>query len=312
MKLNIQHPQPGIYPPDAAPMADYHKCHAIGRSALKILDEGMPADLEHYLIHGIASSAAMSFGTAFGLLLSEPHEFKRQVILRPAFAGANAPEEFRGTGSKQRIADWRLRNADKIQLDQAEWDQAHLLAKVVTTTPAAAEILNSPQLKVEHSFVWQDKATQELVKARPDYWRPDIQCTADLKVTSGDLTDRELANYCASYYVAMQGSMCGAGLIANGQGFRAHFVIFASRKNHKCRVVVMAVDEPQQVPSWLEVGDAQFEATLAEYAQCKASGHFEDWGARGTLLEVPAYVACKLSAWKHRVEVASTPSTNQQ
>lgn len=289
-------------------MSRYHEDRsAIGRSALKLLDEGRPSDLQDYLAHGINVTRAMDFGTCVGLLLSNPEEFAEQTVKRPILAGPNADEEFKGTGAKARAAAWKEANADKLQLSEDEWELAHRLAQNIKANKWVKKFIDRPDAMPEASIVWRDSKTGLLVKSRPDVLIPSIETTVDYKITSGGLSDHEISNYIASYHVAMQGSMCGAGLIANGKGFRGHVVVFASRKTEKVRVVPMRLDEREQETSWLEIGDAQFEACLAEYAQCLKTGVFEDWGDHGRLVPVPAYVASRLSEWKGRIDKA-TPS----
>ena len=299
-------PDPGIYRPDEVPMDVYHnEWDIIGRSALRQLDEGVPADLKRYLARKVEPTAAMNVGTAFGLALLEPEEFSRRVIERPAFSGPQAPEEFRGKGARERIAEWKEAHRDYIQLAPDEW--AWVAAAVATTkrTPAYQRLMSTTH-KIEHSIVWDDADTGLRVKARPDLWLPDVGCTADLKVTSGALTDRELGSYVVSYYAHLQGAMCMRGLIANGKPFRAHHLIFVSRAGDTplCRVVTMKIDEATQDPSWLELGEAQFDALLAEYAACVRADQWEDYGDRGTVLPVPAYAASKRLTYQERAEKA--------
>lgn len=300
-------PDPGIYPPEQASMDIYHrKWDAVGRSVLKCLDEGVPADVRRYLARGLEPTAAMNVGTAFGMALLEPEEFNRRVIERPAFAGPSAPEGFRGKGAKERIAEWKAAHADYIQLAPDEWAWVAEAVAVTRKTPAVARLL-ALDCRVEHSFVWDDPDTGMRCKCRPDLWLPSVGCTADVKVTSGALTDRELGNYVVSYYAHLQGAMCLRGLIANGQPFKAHHLIFVTRSGDHplCRVVTMKLDEPTQDPSWLELGEVQFDALIAEYAACERSGVWEDYGDRGTVLPVPAFASIKRGSYQKRLEKAS-------
>ena len=305
MIFDPKNPKPGIY--DGVPMEEYHRSSSISRSALKILDEEAPGELAHYLARGSGdATAAMTFGTAVGMLLFEPHLFERNFIERPAFSGANAPDAFRGAGSKERVAEWKEAHRDYQWLDPFEWAQAHEVVQAVRGSRAASLLLKSPELRVEQSIVWEDKSTGIMCRARPDAWRPDVGMTIDLKVTSDDLTDRALGNYVSAYYAHLQGAMCAAGLLANGQTFTSHSLIVVRRKAPiRVRVVTMRLEEPDQVPTWLEVGETMFEALLAEYAACRASGKFPNYGDQGSRLPVPAYVGSKIGSYTERARKAS-------
>jgi exodeoxyribonuclease VIII len=289
-------------------MDAYHGCKAaIGRSALKVLHKHTPGELKHYLEHGIEPTKAMDFGSAVGLLVCEPHRFAGEVVLQPAFAGERAPDVFRGAGAKERIQQWKDANAGKLWLSEDEWQTAHDIAAAVKASPAAHRVIGSPKLLTEQSFFWRDQQTGLMCKARPDWYRPDAAMTADFKVTSGDLDDHDLGTYVASYYAHFQGAMCAAALTSLGLPFKAHALIVARRKAPvRVRVIVMRLEEPEQVPSWLEVGEAIFRTTLTEYAACVRQGRFPHYGETGTTLKVPAYVAQELTSLTERLDKAAS------
>lgn len=310
-KWNPLNPAPGVY--DGLDMDAYHACKAaIGRSALKVLHKHTPGELEHYLAHGIEPTKAMDFGSAVGLLVCEPHRFGSEVVLQPAFAGERAPEVFRGAGSKERIQQWKDANAGKLWLSEDDWDTAHAIAAAVKASPAAQRVLDSPHLKTEQSFFWRDQATGLMCKARPDWWRPDVGMTADFKTTSGDLDDHDLANYVAAYHAHLQGAMCAAALTTLGMPFKSHALIVARRKAPvRVRVVVMRLEEPEQVPSWLEVGESIFRTCLTEYAVCVRERRFPNYGDTGTTLPVPAYVSMETGKLAERLEKAAAALTEE-
>lgn len=307
--------KPGVYTEAELPMADYHRAsNVVGRSALKHLDEGVPADVQRYYNEPPREgTVAMAFGTAVQTCLRSVADFKAQYVRQPVFAGPNADEEFKGTGAKARIEAWKGANAHRLCLPAADYDQVLEAAREVKATPSAARILNLPDLQHETSFVWaEEKHGGRLVKARPDFWSPSRGITADLKVDGrGDLSDRKLAEYVTAYYAHLQGSMCARGLIANGHDFNAHVLIVVRRMAPvKCRTVVMKLDDPEAQPSWLECGEAQFDALLAEFVQCEQTGSWPDYGDQGTTLPVPAYVSSKLSTYTERLNRA-TPRMEQ-
>ena len=300
--------KPGIYTEAQLSMDAYHAArHIVGRSCLKTLDEGMPADARRYLDEpSDSSTAAMAFGTAVQACLRSRSAFEAEYIRQPVFAGPNADEQFKGTGAKARIAAWKEANAHKIQLPASDYDQVLEAAREVHATPSAAKVLALPDLQHETSFVWEEeKHGGRIVKARPDFWSRAAGMTADLKVDGrGDLSDRKLQEYVTAYYAHLQGSMCMRGLIANGEAFRSHVLIVVRRKPPvKCRVVVMRLDDAS--PSWLECGEAQFDALLAEFVECERTGAWPDYGDQGTQLPVPAYVSVKQSHYHERLERAT-------
>ena len=294
-------PEPGIYTPEQAPMSVYHnEWDCVGRSLLKNLDEGVPADAIRSRTVKVNPTPQMQWGTAFGLLLFEPEEFDKQCVRKPIMSGPNADEEFRGKGARERAEAWKEQHAGKVWVNGSEWDELHTAAKVVRQTPAAKRLL-SEQLEIEHSIVWDDEATGLRCKARPDVLFPRVGCSGDLKTTSGGLSDRDLAKYVVNYYADLQAAMVMRGLKAHGRPFRAHHLIVLSRGHVPlCRVVTMSLDSRQD-PSWLERGEAQFDAFLAEWANCTRTGEFPDWGDRGSTLPVPGYAASHMSSYSDRL-----------
>ena len=300
---------PGIYTEAQLSMDAYHGCRQIvGRSCLKTLDEGVPADARRYLDQPSNSgTAAMAFGTAVQACLRSKAHFMESYIRQPVFAGPNADPEFKGEGSRARAAAWKEAHADKIQLPASDYDQVLEAAREVKATPSAAKLLNIPDLEHESSLIWsEEKHGGRLVKARPDFMSRSFGISADLKVDGrGDLSDRKLAEYVTAYYAHLQGAMCMRGMIANGLPFKAHVLIVVRRGLPvKCRTVVMKLSDVQQ-PSWLECAEAQFDALLAEFVKCEHTGSWPDYGDQGTTLPVPAYVASKLSGYQERLERAT-------
>lgn len=293
-------PEPGIYTPEQAPMSVYHnEWDCVGRSLLKNLDEGVPADAIRSRTNKVTPTANMQWGTAFGLLLFEPHEFDAQVVRKPIMSGTNAEEEFRGKGARERAEEWKAQHAGKVWVNGSDWDELHAAAEVVRRTPAARRLLEQ-EMEIEHSLVWDDKTTGLRCKARPDVLFPAVGCSGDLKTTSGGLSDRDLSKYVVNYYADLQAAMVMRGLIAHGRPFKAHHLIVLSRGTVPlCRVVTMPLDSRQD-PSWLERGEAMFDAFLAEWSNCTRTGHFPDWGDRGSTLPVPGYAASHMTKYFKR------------
>ena len=304
--------RPGIYKESECSMDAYHAAKVIvGRSALKLLDEGVPADVQRYYnAPPQEGTVAVAFGTATQTCLRSVADFKAQYVRQPVFAGPNADEQFKGTGAKARIEAWKGANAHRLCLPASDYDQVHEAAREIKATPIAARILSIPDLQHETSFVWaEEKHGGRLVKARPDFWSPSLGMTADLKVDGrGDLSDRKLAEYVATYYAHLQGAMCMRGVVASGHAFTAHILIVVRRQNPvKCRIVKMKLIDKKAQPSWLECGEAQFDALLAEFVECERRNSWPDYGDQATTLPVPAYVSSKLSTYTERLNRA-TPS----
>jgi hypothetical protein len=300
---------PGIYPEHALSMEEYHGARdIIGRSALKSMDEGMPADTRRYLDSPPnAGSVAMAFGTAAQVAVRSLEDFKHSYIRQPVFAGAGADEEFKGTGAKARVAAWKAAHANANLLPAADYDAAIEVAHAIRACPSANLVLNRPDLQHETSFVWEEeKHGNRLVKARPDFWSPAAGLTADMKIDGrGDLSDHELSNYVAKYYAALQGAMCRRGLLALGQTWHSHVLIVARRNpSVKVKTILMQMDDGFEGLSWMKLANVQYDALLAEFVKCESTNEWPDWGDETTRLPVPAFVSMKATSYQARLTKA--------
>ena len=300
--FNPASPEPGIYA--GVPMDVYHSARAVSRSALAILHDEPPGECRRYQQTGIQETPGMALGTAAGMLLCEPERFADRYIIRPAFSGPNAPEEFKGAGAKQRVADWQDRNRDKSWLDQETWDLVHEIERCVRSAPAAKRVLSPEDLAAEVSCVWRDARTGQLCRARPDWWSESAQMTVDLKIAQRGITDRDLQHYVVDRHAELQAAMNLRGFGACGSEVRHHALIFVrTTPTVRCRVVVFSVDDSAS-PNWLEVGDDLFTALLAEYAVAAESGEWPDYGDRGTTLEVPKFLEFEVGRLAARRDAA--------
>lgn len=274
--------KPGIY--EGIDIREYHRGPGISRSKLMLLERGVPADVRWALDHPEERepTPALQRGTAIHYAILEPEEFERHVVVRPAFAGADAPEEFRGKGARERVAAWKEEHEGKVQVTQEEHDNALRIADMVRRLKGPAEALRTG--KAELSLYWHDR--EVLLKARPDFLDTTRGMVVDVKTTVNGLDDKQVARTLADHGAAVQMAMILDGLDSVGDigwpPFAPYLLMIQATGHLDIRLV--------DVSEWIPPAQARYQGWLGRWAESVKADRYETWHDRGvTKTAVPAW-----------------------
>ena len=146
----------------------YHLEKSLSASGAKTIAQ---KSLAHYKYSEPKTSQAFDLGTATHTLCLEPHRSNT------VWCG---PETRRGKAWTERRDEAEAAGA--ILLTEAEYKQAHDMAKAVWANEEAAKIL-SGDIMIEPSIFVKDEVRNANLRCRPDAWRKDIAAIIDLKTT---------------------------------------------------------------------------------------------------------------------------------
>lgn len=178
-------------------------------------------------------------------------------------------------------AEWLKNNGTRTVLTPEQWDQLHGMAASVMAHPAANRLLREVPGKAEISYYWNDPATGELCRIRPDWLRSD-DIIVDLKTTD-DASPDGFAKSVANWRYDVQDAFYCDGFRAV-TGRKARFVFIAVEKKPPYAVAVYTLDAESK-----EIGRAQYRADLDLYAQCKANDNWPGYGDAVQKLNMPGW-----------------------
>lgn len=297
--------KPGIYANISN--ADYHGGVGASNSMLKLLNEKSPLHLKASRDAAndntpAQPTAAMRIGTAFHMLVLEPHLFDEQYVLPLVLpddalsttddlkaALKDAGEKVSGTKAElierlkavqpdAKIADelkqrYAVANAGRTIISIEERDQLYAMRDALMAHPAASKLFTGCRYVTEYSAYANDPLTGELVRVRPDCWRFD-GIVVDLKTTD-DASPEGFARSIAKFGYDMQHPFYLDVLnLALEQGgtddFADHptsakaFVFVAVEKTFPHAVEVYLLDADSEA-----VGRAKYRRALDKYAECR-------------------------------------------
>lgn len=275
--LQTSAPPLGIF--HGLPNADYHASWALGSSGLKklarsprhfyasTLDPGRPV---------IDSTPAMKAGTLAHCVLLEPADVATRYIVKPQGHDGRTKE------GKAWIESVTL-GMEIVSSDQMLTAQRQ--AAAIRALPDVAKLLNNGRAEV--SVFWNDEATGELCKARPDWVSPagDGVILLDAK-TATDAGPAGFAKAVANFSYAMQNVHYAEGFEA-ATGERVLGFVFAVAESdwpHAAAAYMLPDD-------WLAAARAQRRRLIDLYASCLASGAWPGYDEAIQLLDMPAWVA---------------------
>lgn len=245
---------------------------------------------------------AMRIGTAFHMLVLEPHLFDESYVLPMVLpedalsttddlkaALKDVGEKVSGTKPElisrlkavrpdAKIADelkqqYAIQNAGRTIISIEERDQLYAMRDAVMAHPAARALLTGCKYVTEHSAYAVDPETGELRRVRPDCWRFD-GIVADLKTTE-DASPEGFARSIAKYGYDVQApyyldTLNLALEQSEHDDFAKHplsakaFVFIAVEKSFPHAVEVYALDADSDA-----IGRAKYRNSLDRYAECK-------------------------------------------
>lgn len=263
--------QPGVY--DNIANADYHGGPGVSKSGLDIIRRS-PMHF-HAAMHAPerTPTPAQAIGTAFHMLLLEPHEFESHYVVAPKF-------DRRTKDGKAEYEAFQVANAGKQLLDNEGMEQLLGMAHSVRQHKAANALLTGVPGKAETSVYWNDPVTGELCRCRPDYWRDD-NIVVDVKTTDDASLDgfsKSLVNW---RYHVQHPFYCDGIAAATGSAPEA-FVFLVVEKKPPYAVAVYSLDNES-----IELGRVEYRADLDLFAQCKRENAWPGYGENIQRIGVP-------------------------
>lgn len=242
----------GIY--EDLPNEVYHSSPGLSFSGLKEFAK-TPAHYQAYLRRDHEETPAQRIGTGVHMRVLEPKRFLTDVVT----VTNRVTKE-----NKERIAQAEAEG--KWVLNSKEYDQINRIGDSVERDPIVKSLLVGG--KPEQSVFWKDPATGILLKARPDYLRPD-GVVVDLKTYGLDMDSRSLEkhSYKMSYHLQSRHYLNGVNHVLGLQSNLFAHVYIATEDPYLVRVVVLN-------DAALEKAQTDIEPLLEAYKQCLKSNNW--------------------------------------
>ena len=254
---------------------EYHAAGGYSRSQLTQY-ECLPEKFYNKYIKDSAQqekpSQALSFGSAFHVIIQEPHLFDEQFAVSKKF-------DKRTKAGKEAALKFSLDNADKQVITEDELAMLQEMKESVLKNDLASSILANPKTIFESSIVWKDKPTGLTVKCRPDILSSSI--IADLKTTQ-DASPRAFQSSCNKYGYYLQAAMMKIGLESIGQKMD-HFIFIACEKAAPFSTACYVLDEES-----LAFGEAQFRKIMDGLSHSLKTNQWPGYGTQE--LALPKYL----------------------
>ena len=245
--------------------ADYHADPAISASHLKAVLQSPRHYFSRFLDPQrpvVEPTAAMRLGSLAHCAVLEPDELSRRYAIAP---------DRRSNAGKSAAAEMA---ADGIEaVTNSDMALALSMAASVREHPYAAALLADG--KAEQSFWWDDKATGQRCKCRPDWYQGTT--LVDLK-TCQDASPGAFARACATFGYHTQ-----AAHYLNGT-FADRFVFIAVEKTYPYAVGVYELDADA-----MAAGAEQCRIGLQTISDCRAINEWPGYTTTCDSLSLPGW-----------------------
>ena len=282
--------------------ATYFAAEAMSASGSKAMRRS-PATFRFDRDHPRPPTPAMQAGSLVHALALTPASVRQAFSTGPDYSAVRTkdgkvPDNPAVTTEDKALAkEWRAANPNVAVVAPDDWQRAEAMAAAALAAPIPAHMLAGgwtladllPAAKVELPIFWQDVVSGAQCKAKPDAVAQlsDLRVACvDLKTTSSDLTDAELARTMATFGYHRQAAHYLEGLASRGVTDAEFWFLFVSTTApHECawkRVGHAA----------LEVGAREMAAVKMTYANCIATGEWPTAQESGWLdgeLELPRW-----------------------
>lgn len=273
--------KPGIY--YGITNADYHGGPGVSKSLLDLVRRS-PLHARYALDHANDNepTPAQALGTAFHTLLLEPDVFDAEYVLAPKF-------DRRTKQGKADAEAFALEHVGKQPLQADAWEQLHAMRDAVMAHPAARALLTGAAGLAEQSVYWNDPATGQLCRCRPDFWRQD-GIIVDVK-TADDASQDGFARAAYNWRYHVQHAFYVDGIntmrdqtsATDVQPVRA-FVFLVVEKKPPYAVAVYSLE-----PDAVELGRAAYRADLDRMHDCITSNKWPGYGDVVQSLNLPRW-----------------------
>ncbi len=271
--------QPGVY--DGMPDDIYHSDPVPGGSlsasgARRLLPPSCPALFKYERDHGRPPKREFDFG----------HAAHREVLGVGLDVHVVGAPDWRTKAARDEAAE--ARDAGKVPLLAAEYDQVKEMAKALREHPVARALFDPDHGKPEQSLFWTDERTGIWRRARLDWLRKRDgrrMVLADYKSARSAAPD-DLQRAIHSYGYHQQAAQYLDGAKALGlAGDDAAFVFVCQQKTAPYLVSVVQLDLVA-----LQVGRFLNKQAIDIYAECTRTGRWPSWSDDVEVLPLPAYV----------------------
>lgn len=248
--------KPGVYA--GIPNEAYHSGPGVSKSGLWTIETKSPA---HHKFGVRKETTAFDFGEGVHLAILQPELFETQVI--------RGPDDRRGNKWKDIIEFAASEN--KTVLTSGDFDKVLAIRDAVHADSWINGIVTGGKPVIEASAYWNDEATGELCRCRPDLYRPDLKIIVDVKSTLSahpDAFARSVVNY--GYHA--QEAFYSDGWQAAGRELDG-FVFLAWEKEPPYAYAVYELPPPI-----VEEGRALMRRALDKFAECKKADRWPQYG----------------------------------
>lgn len=271
----INAPNPGVY--SGISNDDYHGGAGISKSGLDLIRRS-PMHYKAVIDNPEQreSTPAQAFGTAFHALILEPDVFAVEYVQSPKF-------DRRTKQGKADAEAFAAQHEGKTPLNDDDWERLHAMRAAVMAHPMAAKLLDYSKGVTEQSVYWNDPATGELCRCRPDWWRQDLGIILDVK-TAEDASAEEFARSLLNWRYHVQHPFYMDG-IEHATGIKPRaFLFLVVEKKAPHAVAIYQLDDES-----VEQGRIEYRQDLELYAQCKQSGQWPGYGERIQPISLPEW-----------------------
>jgi len=199
----------------------------LSKSSLDRVDKSM----DHYFGPRTAETPAMKVGTAFHTLVLEIEHFDERYFLAPKV-------DLRTSDGKRRLKDAEAQNEGKISLNPKDWDMIHEMAESVRSHPLANDLLSNGI--AEQTLMWNDSATNVLMKGRIDWINQEYRTVIDLKScqdASLDHVEKDLWSTAFRYNVQASIYTDGAKSVFDSDSWAFNFVFVEKKPPYGVQIV---------------------------------------------------------------------------
>lgn len=258
---------PGIY--DGLSNTEYHADPALGSTSMKTLSLRTPAHWKWESEHRVYKPA-FDIGT-----------ITHSLILEGDTSGVTVIDVDDKRGNKWTVPANVARDAGKIPVTAAEWENIVGMRDAVMTHPVAGEMFTGH--KAEQS-VFHREASGLMVKVRPDAYKPGM--ITDLK-TANDADPNEFGKTAFNFGYFISAAMYSdVWQAVTGEAVRFRFVNV--EKTAPYLVSVTGLDDEA-----LEYGRQMIIRAKAIYAECLASGQWPGYPSAESV-SLPGYATWQL------------------
>ena len=256
-------PKPGIYPD--VPFAEYLQWDAVSNSSLHAAKKSM---LHYHEQQPLEDKPCFRLGTLCHVGKFEPLLIAQRYVVMPAFdtqvkkPNGDPYDKPKASGAyRELVNDFKATNADKIVVEQSEFDAMLGVVSALANHRRASEYLAvRADTQCEVAIVWRDPDTGLLCKGRMDALQYDIETIGDLK-TAVDVVNFEKTIAVRSYH--RQGAFYVDGLqVLTGEVFDFSLTAVEPNRPHGVRAAKICEEA-------LEAGRDEYSSLLIQIAESR-------------------------------------------